>query len=113
MAKKVMVNVERVKPKTKIVMVKLEKVKQPKQPKDVSTHFKFKKVTEWANKQILARFKFKKVAKGENIKLKLVKKSKKRRKVSAKDQCARESGKANTTVAAKRIYNACMERKGY
>ena len=76
MAKKVMVNVERVKPKTKIVMVKLEKVKQPKQPKDVSTHFKFKKVTEWANKQILARFKFKKVAKGENIKLKLVKKSK-------------------------------------
>jgi len=71
MAKKVMVNVERVKPKTKIVMVKLEKVKQPKQPKDVSTHFKFKKVTEWANKQILARFKFKKVAKGENTQISL------------------------------------------
>ena len=58
----------------KKVIVNVERVKQPKQPKDVSTHFKFKKVTEWANKQILARFKFKKVAKWENIKL--VKKSK-------------------------------------
>ena len=57
----------------KKAIVNIGKVKQPK---DVSTHFKFKKVTEWANKQILARFKFKKVAKGENIKLKLVKKSK-------------------------------------
>jgi len=55
----------------KKVIVNIGKVKQPK---DVSTHFKFKKVTKWANKQILARFKFKKVAKWENIKL--VKKSK-------------------------------------
>ena len=43
----------------KKVIVNVERVKQPKQPKDVLTHFKFKKV-----------------AKGENIKLKLVKKSK-------------------------------------
>ncbi len=81
MAKKVIVNVERVKPKTKTVKLRIKKIKQPKQPKqpkDISAHFKFKKVTEWANKQILARFKFKKVAKGENIKLKLVKKSKTR-----------------------------------
>ena len=74
MAKKVIVNVERVKPKTKTVKLRIKKIKQPKQPKDISAHFKFKKVTEWANKQILARFKFKKVAKWENIKL--VKKSK-------------------------------------
>ena len=50
----------------KKVIVNIGKVKQPK---DVSTHFKFKKVTKWANKQILASFKFKKVAKWENIKL--------------------------------------------
>ena len=74
MAKKVIVNIGKVKQPKQPKTVKFKIVGGQPKPKDFSSHFKFKKVTKWANKQILARFKFKKVAKWENIKL--VKKSK-------------------------------------
>ena len=40
-------------------------------------------------------------------------KDKREKKADDKYYCSKKSGKANTTTAANRIYNACMERKGY
>ena len=40
-------------------------------------------------------------------------KDKRKKKAKAKSYCSRKSGKANTTFAARKIYNACMEKKGY
>ena len=40
-------------------------------------------------------------------------KDKREKKANDKYYCSKKSGKANTTTAANRIYNACMEKKGY
>ena len=40
-------------------------------------------------------------------------KDKKKKKARAKSYCSKKSGKANTTYSARKIYNACMEKKGY
>ena len=66
--KEVMVNVERVKPKTKRYMVKVERVKQEtktvklrikkvKQPKQKIGKFKIEKVTKWGNKKFVKKSK--------------------------------------------------------
>ena len=51
--KEVMVNVERVKPKTKTVMVNVKRVK----PKTKTYKVKIEKVTKWGNKKFVKRSK--------------------------------------------------------
>ena len=40
-------------------------------------------------------------------------KDKREKKADDKYYCSKKSGKANTTYSAQKIYNACMEKKGY